>query len=174
MTCASSERPGEYLRGQCTLECTSRPAGGIRRNIIYFIALFVLTSPPPPPPPPPPRSPLAVHAPSCPSRVATNEARFDRVACNPCFFHTTLSLSLFLFLSPSLSSLYSCRVCIYTYMESVLFFSLRTRKKGEGEEEKLRARFRHAAQGIVSLLLTGRYMHDNARDIFIDPRGYVQ
>ena len=65
-------------------------------------------------------------------------------------------------------------IYVYTYMESVLFFSLRTRKKGEGEEEKLRARFRHAAQGIVSLLLTGRYMHDNARDIFIDPRGYVQ
>lgn len=161
MTCASSERPGEYLRGQCTLECTSRPAGGIRRNIIYFIALFVLTSPPPPPPPPPRRSRTVVSFSRC------DEARFDRVACNPCFFHTALSLSPFVF--PILLS----RIYTYTHtVYGILFFSLRTRKKEE--EKKLRARFRHEAQGIVSLLLTGRYMHDNARDIFIDPRGYVQ
>lgn len=125
MTCASSERPGEYLRGQCTLECTSRPAGGIRRNIIYFIALFVLTSPPPPPPPPPPRSPLAVHAPSCPSRVATNEARFDRVACNPCFFHTTLSLFVFPIL---LSRMY---ICIYVYgIRSLLLLAYAKKSRG--------------------------------------------
>lgn len=127
MTCASSERPGEYLRGQCTLECTSRPAGGIRRNIIYFIALFVLTSPPPPPPPPPPRSPLAVHAPSCPSRVATNEARFDRVACNPCFFHTTLSLFVFPIL---LSRMY---ICIYVYgIRSLLLLAYAKKRRGGG------------------------------------------
>lgn len=128
MTCASSERPGEYLRGQCTLECTSRPAGGIRRNIIYFIALFVLTSPPPPPPPPPPRSPLAVHAPSCPSRVATNEARFDRVACNPCFFHTTLSLFVF----PILLS----RMYIYVYgIRSLLLLAYAKKRRGGGRRK---------------------------------------
>lgn len=119
MTCASSERPGEYLRGQCTLECTSRPAGGIRRNIIYFIALFVLTSPPPPPPPPR-RSRTVVSFSRC------DEARFDRVACNPCFFHTALSLS------PPLSSLYSCRAYIHIHIRCMEFSSspcVREKKK---------------------------------------------
>lgn len=122
MTCASSERPGEYLRGQCTLECTSRPAGGIRRNIIYFIALFVLTSPPPPPPPPR-RSRTVVSFSRC------DEARFDRVACNPCFFHTALSLSLPLCLPYTLVA----HIYIYTYgvWNSLLLLAYAKKRRGK-------------------------------------------
>lgn len=122
MTCASSERPGEYLRGQCTLECTSRPAGGIRRNIIYFIALFVLTSPPPPP-----LLPLAVHAPSCPSRVATKRAstawRVTRVSFIP------LSLSLPLCLPYTLVA----HIYIYAYgiWNSLLLLAYAKKRRGK-------------------------------------------